>query len=205
MKKIIAFVFVIIFTLSLTSCDKPFVCDSLEEYIADIAEVEENEYIGGYSSVEIDHPKYFLPSGSFFSDYTYSNGGFYIYERGLFEEESSKCILWLEYTPEVYTEAKTSLNDIITQSKHSYSYGDYSFFLHHNFFEDFGGTYPDWFTLAGYNDTSCTLFFLGFSRCPSRYNVSVEELNALMEPDFGKFLNTFYSEQYNFEENCPVE
>ena len=201
MKKIIAFVFVIMFTLSLTSCDKPFVRDSLEEYIA---EVERYEYELGFSNFELDHPKYFLPSDSFFSDYAHFDGGFYLYENS-FGDEHGKSILWLRYTPEVYTEAKTSLNDIIMQSKRSYSYGDYSFFLHYNFFEDFGGTYPDWFTLAGYNDTSCTLFFLGFDRCPSRYNVSVEELNALMEPDFGKFLNTFYSEQYNFEENCPVE
>ena len=196
MKKIIALVFVIIFTLILTSCDKPFVRDSLEEYI---------ERGAGYSSVEIDRPKEFLPSDSFFSDYTHSNGGFYLYESSLLGDENDKSILWLEYTPEVYTEAKASLNDIINQSKRSYSYGDYSFFLHHDFNEDDGGPYPDHFTLAGYNDTTYTLFFLGFSRYDSRFNMSVEELNALMEPDFGKFLNTFYSEQYNFEENCPVD
>jgi len=200
MKKIIALVFVIIFVLSLTSCDEPFVCDSLEEYIES---VERHKL--GYSSVELDHPEYFLPSDSFFSDYAHSDGGFYYYGSSLFGDENDKSILWLEYTPEVYTEAKASLNDIIAQSKRSYSYGDYSFFLHHNFFEDDGGTYPSWFTLAGYNDTTYTLFFLGFCRFQSDRVMSVEELNALMEPDFGKFLNTFYSEQYNFEENCPVD
>ena len=202
MKKIIALVFVIIFTISLTSCDEPIVHNSLEEYIA---RVEKYEYELGFSNFELDQPKEFLPSDSFFSDYAHSDGGFYYYENSLFGDENSKSILWLEYTPEVYTEAKASLNDIITQSKRSYSYGDYSFFLHHNFFEDFGGTYPDWFTLAGYNDTTYTLFFLGFHRFPSDRVMSVEELNALMEPDFGKFLNTFYSEQYHFKENCPVD
>ena len=202
MKKIIPFVFVIIFTLSLTSCDGSYVCDSLEEYIET---VERNEYKVGHSSLGLDRPKEFLPSDSFFSDYAHSDGGYYLYENGVMGSENSKSILWLEYTPEVYTEAKASLNDIIAQSKRSYSYGDYSFFLHHNFFEDDGGTYPAWFTLAGYNDTTYTLFFLGFCRFPSDRVMSVEELNALMEPDFGKFLNTFYSEQYNFEENCPVD
>ena len=201
MKKIIAVVFVIIFVLSLTSCNEPFVRDSLEEYI------EYAERGAGYSNLGLDWPDRFLPSNTFFSDYTHSNGGFYLYENSLFGDENSKCILWLEYTPEVYTEAKTSLNDIITQSKRSYSYGDYSFFLHHNFYEDGegSGTYPAWFALAGYNDTTYTLFFLGFYLYPSRYHMSSEELNELMEPDFGKFLNTFYSEQYNFEENCPVD
>ena len=202
MKKIIAFVFVIIFVLSLTSCNEPIVCDSLEEYIE---MVERNEYKVGHSSLELDHPEYLLPSDSFFSDYTYSNGGYYRYENSLLGAENSKSILWLQYSPEVYIEAKTSLNDIIAQSKRSYSYGDYSFFLHHNFFEDYGGTYPAWFTLAGYNDTTYTLFFLGFHKFSSDRVMSSEELNALMEPDFGKFLNTFYSEQYNFEENCPVD
>lgn len=191
-----------IFTLSLTSCNEPIVCDSLEEYIESV-----ERYKLGYSSLELDHPKYLLPSDSFFSDYTHSNGGFYLYENSLFGDEDCKSILWLQYSPEVYIEAKTSLNDIIAQSKRSYSYGDYSFFLHHNFYEDGegSGTYPAWFTLAGYNDTTYTLFFLGFYLYPSRFHMSSEELNALMEPDFGKFLNTFYSEQYNFEENCPVD
>jgi len=170
MKKIIALVFVIIFVLSLTSCDEPFVCDSLEEYIES---VERHKL--GYSSVELDHPEYFLPSDSFFSDYAHSDGGFYYYGSSLFGDENDKSILWLEYTPEVYTEAKASLNDIIAQSKRSYSYGDYSFFLHHNFFEDDGGTYPSWFTLAGYNDTTYTLFFLGFCRFQSDRVVSGEE------------------------------
>ena len=202
MKKVIALVCIIIFTFALTSCGEPIVHNSLEEYIA---RVERYEYKLGYSNIEIDQPKEFLPSDSFFSDYAHSDGGFYYYENSLFGDENSKSILWLEYTPEVYTEAKASLNDIIAQSKRSYSYGDYSFFLHHDFFEDDGGTYPAWFTLAGYNDTTYTLFFLGFYLYPSRFHMSSEELNELMEPDFGKFLNTFYSEQYNFEENCPVD
>ena len=202
MKKIVALVFVIAIAFSLTAC-KPVIRDSLEEYIE---MVERNEYKVGSSSIGLDHPKYLLPSDSFFFDYTYSNGGYYRYENGLVVgDENCKSILWLEYTPEVYTEAKASLNDIITQSKRSYSYGDYSFFLHHDFNEYYDGAYPARFTLAGYNDTTCTLFFLGFCLYPSWFNMSSEELNALMEPDFGKFLNTFYSEQYNFEENCPVD
>ena len=64
----------------------------------------------------------------------------------------------------------------------------------HGFLKDGRNTkFPSWFTMMGYNDSLCKLVFIGF--CCSGVD---DPQAAYAETDFGKFLDIFFSEYYDF-------
>ena len=83
MKKIINFLLISMCIVLLSSCYQDLKKDSLDEYILQI-----NQNKIGFSSVEIDHPDYFLQSLTFIQDYDYIDAKYYWREddplRGLF-------------------------------------------------------------------------------------------------------------------------
>ena len=194
MKKILAVVILLtVLALFLTSCYTTIERNSLSEYIECITE---NKYDTGFSSLGLDDPKYLLPNDTFIEDYTYVDGGYYLLEDDPFRSytQPSRCILWLKYDTNIYEDAEAVVDGIISRAEKTYSFDTYVFSLHQDLRENQTFT-PDWFTMVGYNEQSCTLFFLGFHK----EDMSISEVSELMESDFELFLNTFWGDYYNFQ------
>lgn len=132
--------------------------------------INQNKF--GYSSVETDHPDYFLPSLTFIQDFNYVDGKFYWRDedplRGLFTTNVNPEIsfLYLQYDESTYYNAKEfMLNKITPYDNKCYEYNDYVFYDNLNFI-NLGSTqksnFSECFTMACYNDVNYTLIFIGF-------------------------------------------
>lgn len=157
-------ILVVLCSLGLTSCYQDLENSSLEDYILYISENK-----CGYSSVEIDHPAYFLPSFEFIKDYTYIEGNYYWREddplRGTYKSNVNPEIsfLCLKYDEIIYHDAKQfMLKEISPYNDKFYEYNNYVFYENSNFihFKE-SRTFPKHFTIACYNDENCTLIFMG--------------------------------------------
>ena len=192
LNKLTAVILLTVLALYLSSCSTTIERNSLVEYKECIIE---NKYATGFSSLGLDDPKYFLPNDTFIEDYTYVDGGYYLLENDPFSSDTqpSRCILWLKYDANIYNEAKAVVDGILSLAEKTYSFDTYVFSLHQDLRENQTFT-PDWFTMVGYNEQTCTLFFLGFHK----EDMSISEVSELMESDFELFLNTFWGEYYNF-------
>ncbi len=171
-----------------TSCRMELYFDSLEEYRKGV----EAHGIGN-SNTEIDIAFAFLPSQTFISDYVYTDGGYHYYEDSRFWlTKPEKSFLWLRYSEDVYLEAKAFMLEKIPNDDedHIYPYGDYVFYL--NFDMDF----PLWFTMACYNDTNCTLMFIGFYIFESQDEGKEHKWERIS--DWENFIDTYYGEYYDF-------
>jgi hypothetical protein len=199
MKKIICLLLVLSSFFGLTSCSGTnFLLDdilektSLEEYIVRIKRHGE-----GYSEFELDRPGYFLPSVSFFDDYDYGDGGYYLREDFTFYPTPDISILYLRYDENIYLVAKEyMLEKIEPYDGKYYTYNNYVFYENSNFIEmcALGRRFPQWFTMACYNDTNYTLLFIGFFIAyyeDEKYPTDIEE-------NFGEFLEEHYGEYYDF-------
>lgn len=78
-KRVLSVIMLIFSILSLSACYTDFYYDSLDKYIK---QIKTNE--NGFSSFEIDHPQYFLPTKSFITDFQYLDGRYIFYEEDIF-------------------------------------------------------------------------------------------------------------------------
>ena len=195
MKKIISFILIICMSLSLTSCYQDLERNSLEEYIAQIKRSGL-----GFSSLEIDHPDYFLPNISFIEDYEYLEGSFFEYEDDVWKELFAPkdvfpdiVILALKYDESTYDEAKqTMLDEIKPHDNEVFQYNDYTFYVNH-----WKQYFPENFTMACYNDENCTLIFMGFH---SSYPRLDEKYLEDIEGNWEAFVDQYYGAYYDFSQ-----
>ena len=203
MKKVIAIILLLV-TLSflLTGCDEVEI-NSLDKYKERIADHE-----FGFSDVEIDQPKYLLPSKTFLEDYPYLEGSFNFYDGGygmyLFvpkdKYKPDRVLIVLKYDENVYLQAKQCvLDNIPVYENKCYTYGNYQFYVNKNFMDKFDYTapalpLPKWFTMVCYNNENNTICFLGF--CVS-YQLPEKYINDL-ENNWTSFIDEYYGEYYDF-------
>ena len=199
MKKIISFILVMVMSLYLTSCYKDIKESSLEDYIACI-----NQNKCGHSSSSIDSPKNFLPSISFLEDYEYLEGNYFWREDDPFRVLTTKNLrpeisfLRLTYDESNYTQAKECMfAEIEPYNQKFYPYNDYIFYENSNFIALKNGRreFPEWFTMACYNDEIKTLIFIGFegTMCLK------EEYLTDIEANWMSFIDTYYGDIYDFD------
>lgn len=204
MKKIISnLIILVVICITLSSCVSfPFYHtihnDSLEEYR------EKVEYSEGKGLLsKLDYVGLFLPSATFISDYEYISGTYDSFSETVMNwifpdkkaERPTRSILTLTYDEKNYQEAKLfMLESIPMYGEKIYSYNDYVFYLNSNFFnEEKNAEFPNYFTMACYNDSNNTLVFLGF------HDIYMEEYEIQsIKDDWQGFLDIHYSEYYDF-------
>ena len=199
-KKVATFLLLCILVASLSSCtDHGIYCDSLQEYRTRISKHDR-----GYSSSELDLPKYFLPSSTFLFDFEYLDGMFHLYENDLFfkypADLPSVSILVLRYDEDIYDAAKAyMLESIPSFDGMIYEYGDYKFYRNKNFLDSFVNipkpVFPGWFTMACYNDSERILCFIG-----SHNDADIDD--KYFEDTLGnwkEYIDYAYGRFYNFE------
>ena len=203
MKKIVSIVLLlIILCILLTGCGVSEI-KSLVRYKERVSETT-----FGFSEVEIDHPKYYLPSDTFLDDYTYLEGYHYYYEEGdlnfLFNPNfmPDRSLIVLKYEETVYLQAKQCVLDNIPVFENKYyTYGNYQFYVNKNFMDKFDYTtpalpLPEWFTMVCYNDANNTIGFLGFCK-HAPHQLSEKYINDL-ENNWASFIDEYYGEYYDF-------
>ena len=199
MKKTLLFVIVILSFILTGCCEMKM--DSLEEYKYYISESKI-----GYSSKELDHPDYFLPTHSFLNDYEYIVGEYHYYEHNPFCEiftdklPPDRTLIVLKYSESTYQEAKECvLNNIPKYDDYYYIYNDYQFYINKNFMDRFDeNSYPqipNWLTMVCYNDDNYVICFLGFS---NSYPKLDEKYLTDLENNWQSFIEQYYGEYYDF-------
>ena len=190
-----------------SSCYQDLYADSLDEYTTMIR----NSKVGN-SATSIDNPYYFLPSCTFLVDYPYEEGGYVWREddivRGLFTTNvfPEIALLALQYDEQTYLSAKqTMLDEIPAYTDQVYMHGGFIFYENANCtnFINFKEkrNFPQWFTMAGYNDEKNTLMFIGMYSGTLAGPSCLEErfLNDI-ENNFSDFIDTYYGQYYDFNE-----
>ena len=203
MRKIILILLIIFSSLSITGCYEDMEKNSLEEYIAFI---KKNKF--GFSNTGIDHPKYFLPSISFFEDYNYVEGGYHWHDddsmRGIFTTDVRPeiVILYLKYDATVYLNAKQAmLEKIEPYNNKFYQYKNYVFYENSNEINLSPGlrNFPEDFTMACYNDENYTLIFIGLESVTIRGPSSLDEKYLEnIEDNWPLFIEQYYGKYYDF-------
>jgi len=142
-----------------------------------------------------------FPSDGFLEKYNYMQSDYhYIYTED-WVWGYAKAFARLTYTPEVYEAAKQHcLDSFVLSEDHTYCNSQYSFTEHlcyeskneagERFLES---DFPRHFNMFGYDDESCTLFFIGY------YNGDPNSAEKeLAQTDFYSFLSQVYGEYFNF-------
>ena len=203
MKKLACLLLILSCLFGLTSCitfaEYPGVERSyLEGYILDAKRGS-----CGHSSLGIDRPPLFVPPPNFFDEFEYIEGEYYWWSPddilGLLSSQPTPpeiAILYLKYDKETYLGAKEYMLETIEPYSDKYYYHkSYIFYENSNFHEDEDiCRFPEWTTMAGFNDQSFTLIFLGvyiYLDDDSKYKTDLEE-------NFGDFLEECYGEHYDF-------
>ena len=201
MKRLVSIILIMMFSLFVVGCYQDLEKNSLDEYVLQI-----NQNKIGFSSVEIDHPDYFLPSLTFIQDYDYIDGKYYWREddplRGLFTTNVNPEIsfLCLQYDETTYYNAKAfMLEKIEPYNNKFYEYNNYVFYENSNFINLHYRDFPEWFTMACYNDVNYTLIFIGFdSGTLAGPSCLDKKYLENMEDNFISFLEQYYGEYYDF-------
>ena len=198
-------------SLVLTSCYQDRERNSLDEYIARISKGNEGSKCG-FSSVEIDHPEYFLPNTSFLNDYEYLEGTFFWREddpwRGAFSADGvfpEISLLALKYDEAIYEDAKqTMLEKIKPYQDNIYPYDDYNFYLNSNHIDiakDGETRFPRVFTMACYNDKNHTLIFIGlYSGTLAGPSCLEDKYLEDIEGNWEAFVDQYYGAYYDFSQ-----
>ena len=191
--------------ISLVSCDfsGAFSYDSLEDYIKTI-NGDCIQHSCGHSSLGLDNPRYLLPSVSFLADYPYLEGGYYDKNYGDFRQ-LEQVIINLTYGHNYFYAKSFANTHLDLSSKNTFYYNGYYFFENlayakrYNKIDETGENkaFPSKFTMYGYNDSKRTLIFLGFGDFRQYKNEGEKE--RILD-DWGYFLNTYYSEYYDFND-----
>ena len=191
MKKLYSAILAIFITIVLTACEPPFIREGLDEYSSAICSVGLTQYL--------------YPSEDFISKYAYHTGDFYYYDNPLFSAWGLEIAFsYLQYDSLAYDEAKKyCIDSFVLSESNTYMFGEY-YFVENITFENFNNTYyadfPEWFNMFGYDDSTKTLFFLGYHNSDPH-----DDVPQLAATDFPLFLNHVYSQYYDFVNNEPVK
>lgn len=135
-----------------------------------------------------------LVSEDFLTKFEYGDNKFYwgAYESFLLLDVFDKTLMYLEYSDDVYVEAKnyilTEMDLDLSQEK---SYNGYVLYFNNDCLRtNFSYVY----LIAGYNDSKNRLVFLGLY-VSARNHPELE----CGETDFGKYLKMVYGEFYDFD------
>lgn len=142
-----------------------------------------------------------FPSDNFIQNHDYVQGDYYYYDKCDLWWGYSKAFARLTYAPEVYEAAKQHcLDSFVLSEDHTYCNSQYSF-TEHLCYESkneagewvLQSKFPRHFNMFGYDDESCTLFFIGY------YNGDPNSAEKeLAQTDFYSFLSQVYGEFFNF-------
>ena len=143
-----------------------------------------------------------FPSEDFILKYMYIGGNYHYYDNFFVNEDALElCIAYMTYDATVYGEAKQYCQENMALSTaDTKEYGGYTFVENIGLTEELKSeegkalAYPRYFCMFGYNDASNRLMFIGLY-CGDSYKKDA----ALAERDFGKFLEEFFGEYYDFE------
>ena len=196
-KKIICIVLCTVVLSQLVGCYQDLEKHSLHDYIEQI-----NKNGVGFSSVEIDRPDHFLPSLTFIEDYQYIDGSFHWREddpfRGVFTSKvhPEVSMLCLRYDVETYYQAKEYMLEAITPyGDEFYIYNDYVFYENSNFIELRGRQFPEFFTMACYNDEKNTLVFIGmYSGTLAGPSCLDDRFLSDIKENWADFIETYYTD-----------
>ena len=197
----IKFFLIIITLFILSSCCYEIEYKSIDEY-------KERVMTSGFGfyDVEIDHPKYLLPSNNYLDEYSYLEGNYYFYENSPFcdfvmeKHKPNRYLIILKYSENIYYEAKQFvLENIPIYMEKKYSINNYQFYINKNFMDRFDKNdlpqVPKWMTMVGYNDEKSIICFLGFNN--SYPKLEDKYLNEF-DNNFEDFIVQYYSEYYEF-------
>ena len=143
-----------------------------------------------------------FPCDDFLSKFQFINGNYHYRDYDEWKHGHAKTLTYVQYTPEVYEEAKAFCMDYWTFcEKHRYEYNGF-IFAEQLCYEtqvsdgEYQVTcrYPEILSMWCYNDDLYTLVFLGY------YNGNPDNAERkLAETDFPQFLEKVYSEYYSFD------
>ena len=135
--------------------------------------------------------------------YPYVDGDFYYYlDEVLLSVDKSqceeKCLLWLEYSDEIYLEAKEYiLLEMDLDLEQELSYSGYTFYINYGMKHvgHYPCSFPGYYNAAGFSDANHRLIFIGFHATLDDH----PEIDYGLT-DFGLYLETFFGEYYNFND-----
>ena len=145
--------------------------------------------------------KYLFPDEDFLSCFEYLDGDYHYFDNCKPWDHLEVAIAFTEYEDEVYLKAKQYCFDNMLLSEYNrIEYNGYVFVetlelpRDYKHLEDGKNTnYPYHMNMFAYNDSLNRLVFLGFY-C----SVEGEDKADIIKTDFGAFLETYYSEYYDF-------
>ena len=142
-----------------------------------------------------------FPSDDFLQKYSYIQSDYHYIDTEDWVWGYAKAYARLVYEPEAYETAKQyCLDSFVLSEEHTYKNNQYSFSEHlcYKSKNEAGewvleSDFPRHFNMFGYDDETCTLFFIGY------YNGDPNSAERkLAQTDFYSFLSKVYGEYYSF-------
>lgn len=177
----------IVFIVSVLSACTPYQKDGIENFSKYTCSVELTANL--------------FPSDDFLQKYNYTQSDYHYIDTEDWVWGYAKAFARLTYAPEVYEAAKQHcLDSFVLSEEHTYRNSQYSFTEHlcYKSKNEAGewvlqSKFPRHFNMFGFDDESCTLFFIGY------YNGDPNSAEReLAQNDFYSFLSEVYGEYYNF-------
>ena len=179
---------ILLSSLFMTSCNSTVNIEGIENF--------------GEADSSVSLTKYLIPNEEFLDEYEYVYGDYYYLEEKPFVEENLEiAIMILEYEQDVYEKAKQyCISKLYLSDENVREYAGFTFAENldlpkaYNYLENGKNKeFPCFFNMFGYNDEKCTIVSIGF-HCGDDWAEEAQNADA----DFSKFIETFYSEYYNF-------
>ena len=194
MKKFVCVFIIIVLIISVTACS-----------LLTKSPVIEIDGITSYCPTDSENgiTEYLFPSQKFLIEFDYKNAEYHYYDNLYLNEDLlEKSFAVLTYETEVYTKAKAyCMDNMILSADNTKEYNGYIFQENMMFqnaqesvIQEQDREYPYFFIMFGYNDSLCSLVFLGFYCKEAHYSSA-----NFAQKDFGRFLDVFYSDYYSFE------
>lgn len=146
--------------------------------------------------------KNLFPSEDFLTRFSYYEGDYQYYFNGKLAGGYATSFSYLRYDSEEYEKAKDfCIQEFSVTDEHQFQIGDYVFIEHLCYTKEntegeyvITCQYPKIFNMFAYNDSSCTLIFLG------NYNSDVTSISRQQAlTDFNSFYNEYFSQYYLLE------
>lgn len=142
------------------------------------------------------------PSRDFLECFPYIHGDYQYDYNGILLDSYAVAFSYLTYTPEQYVQAKQFCSQQFSNTdSHQYHIGDYHFIEHlcYTSKSEEGKyiptcQYPECFNMFAYNDSLCTLLFLGY------YEPNLDTETQMALSDFSTFFRKHFSRYYELEE-----
>lgn len=141
---------------------------------------------------------YLIPD-NFLEEFEYTENKFYRYsnDRAFSFGDMDKNLMYLEYSDEVYEEAKDFvLTEMDLDLSDERIYNGYTFYMNYAHEHNDGPKeiFPYRYFMAGYNDAKNRIIFISMDCVQKAYPEAEQGLT-----DFGWYLQTFFGEFYDFD------